>query len=172
MSELAKKLAEEFADKDYAHSYTNEYDDMMLAAQLKVLREAMGLTQEQLAVAAGMKQASISRLEQADYSARSISTLRRLAEVFDVAVHVSFQPFSKSILDIVNLRKERLLVKNREADLARMGRMNIAVGSDGEWAVMTKTAPRAQSQPVDGTSKSWQNVGEVTYCITATARPL
>lgn len=161
MSELAKKLAEEFADKDYAHSYTNEYDDMMLAAQIKVLREAMGLSQADLAALAGMQQTSISRLEQADYNARSVSTLRRLADVFDVALHVSFQPFSKAILDIVNLRKERLLVKRREADLAVMGRMNIAVGNDGNWTVVTKTLPRAQPQPVNGNTKEWQTLSVV-----------
>jgi transcriptional regulator with XRE-family HTH domain len=50
----------------------------------------MNWTQEKLAKQAGMKQARISVLEQADYENFSFNTLKRIAAAFDVAVVVDF----------------------------------------------------------------------------------
>lgn len=59
------------------------------------MRETRGWSQGQLAAQVGMPQTAISRLESTSYGKSTISTLKRLARVFDVALEVRFVPFSK-----------------------------------------------------------------------------
>lgn len=117
MSELAKRLASEFEDKDYAHAYMGERGDAEIAAQIRVLREQRGWTQAELAERSGMKQSRISALEDVNYDAWTVKTLRKLAEAFDVHVDVRFVPFTKAILDVANFSRESLEVISREEDL-------------------------------------------------------
>lgn len=141
MSELANKLATEFHDKDYAHSYVNQYYDMAIAAQVKVLREQRGWSQEELAANAGMKQERISLLENVDYSAWTLKTLRQLAEAFDVAVHVSFEDFSAAIIDVINLRREKLGVAPREESLDSFATKKLKTNIDGDWGAYKSLGP-------------------------------
>jgi transcriptional regulator with XRE-family HTH domain len=69
-----------------------------LAYQLRAMREARGWSQEELAEVVGMPQTAISRLESPSYGKLTITTLKRLANVYDVALMVRFVPFS----DLVN----------------------------------------------------------------------
>lgn len=119
MSELAKKLAVEFQDKEYAHAYVEEFDNAYIAAQIKALREQRNWTQQQLAERAGMKQERISALEDVDYDSWTLKTLRKLASAFDTALNVSFIPFSQRIFDITNLKAESLKVEDRTKDLSK-----------------------------------------------------
>jgi len=68
-----------------------------LAYQLRAMREARGLSQEELAQLVDMPQTAISRLESPDYGKQTITTLKRLAKVHDVALVVRFVPFSKLV---------------------------------------------------------------------------
>ena len=79
MNELVERLTDEFSDKEYAHAYIEEHGNMILAAQIKALREQRGLTQARLAELAGMKQERISALENVEYDAWTVKTLRKLA---------------------------------------------------------------------------------------------
>ncbi len=108
MSELVDKLRAEFQDKEYRHAYADECLDTMIATQIKVLREQRGMTQGQLAVAAGMKQPRIPVLEDATYSNWTLNTLKRFARAFDVALSVKFETFSRVISDFENLSRESL----------------------------------------------------------------
>jgi transcriptional regulator with XRE-family HTH domain len=119
MKELVKILTEECKDKEYAHAYMEEFFNMSIAAQIKALREQRGLTQEQLAEFSGMKQARISVLEDVDYDAWTLKALRKLARAFDLTVKVSFEEFSKAILDAQNMSLEYLTRTSREEDLAK-----------------------------------------------------
>src|ERR1700693_815104 len=108
MSELVDQLRTEFQDEEYRHAYADDCLDTMIATQIKVLREQRGMTQGELAVAAGMKQPRIPLLEDATYSNWSINTLKRFAKAFDVALSVKFETFSRVVSDLENLSRESL----------------------------------------------------------------
>ena len=65
-----------------------------MAYQIRAIREERGLSQEALAEKVGMNQNAISRLESSKYGKPTITTLKRLARAFDVALAVRFVPFS------------------------------------------------------------------------------
>ncbi len=66
-----------------------------LAYQLRAMREARQWSQGDLATQVNMPQAAISRLESTSYGKPTITTLKRMAKVYDVALEVRFVPFSK-----------------------------------------------------------------------------
>lgn len=108
MSELVDKLRSEFQDEEYRHSYAEECLNTMIATQIKVLREQREMTQSALAGKAEMLQPRLSVMENADYSSWSVSTLKRLARAFDLALSVKFESFSEVILDFEEMSKETL----------------------------------------------------------------
>jgi transcriptional regulator with XRE-family HTH domain len=116
MKEFVKTLIEDFADKEYAHSYVNEVSNMEIAAQIKALREQRGLTQKQLAELAGMKQERISALENVDNSSWTAKTLRALAKAFDVSLKISFEEFSTRISDIDSLEDKSCFERESRED--------------------------------------------------------
>lgn len=65
--------------------------------QIRAIRDRLGWNQEELAKRAGMTQNSVSRLESAGYGKPTITTLRRLADAFDVGLIVRFAPFSEVV---------------------------------------------------------------------------
>jgi transcriptional regulator with XRE-family HTH domain len=68
--------------------------DKGIAYQIRALRDRQDLSQERLSGIVGMNQNAISRLESPRYGRPTISTLKRLAAAFDVALIVRFVPFS------------------------------------------------------------------------------
>ena len=118
MSGLHNRLQKEFKDKEYAHAYVDEFLNASIATQIKVLREQRKWDQKELATKSGMKQPRISLLENINYSMWSISTLKKLAEAFDVTLKVSFESFSIRINDIDNFNRESLERLSRENDLS------------------------------------------------------
>jgi len=65
-----------------------------LAYQLRAMREARNWSQEELAALVDMPQTAISRLESPNYGRPTITTLKRMARVYDVGLDVRFVPFS------------------------------------------------------------------------------
>ena len=118
MSGLRNRLKKEFQDKDYAHAYVDAFLNASIATQIKILREQRKWTQKKLASIAGMKQSRISLLENINYDRWGISTLKKLAEAFDVTLNVSFESFSTRIRDIDNFNRESLERLSRENDLS------------------------------------------------------
>jgi transcriptional regulator with XRE-family HTH domain len=108
MSELRGSLREEFHDKEYRHAYADESLSTYIATQIKVLREQRHLTQRELAERAGMAQPRIAVMEDINYSSWSISTLRRLAQAFDIRLSVKFENFSSLIPEIETLGRDAL----------------------------------------------------------------
>ena len=108
MSKLTDRLRNEFQNRDYRHAYADEYVNSHLATQIKVLREQRGWTQAQLAEKANMKQSRIALLENVNYSSWSLTTLKRLAEVFDVPLTVSFSTFGNLLVDVEQFTRESL----------------------------------------------------------------
>lgn len=109
MSRLGDRLKKDLKkDKEYRHGYADEFLNESIATQIKVLREQRGWTQGQLAEEAKMKQSRISVLENVSYEARSLSTLKRLAEAFDLTLRVSFESFGSRLIDIERFSRESL----------------------------------------------------------------
>jgi transcriptional regulator with XRE-family HTH domain len=61
------------------------------------MREQKELSQTELGAMVGMNQNAIHRLESPEYGRATITTLKRLAAAFDVALIVRFVPFSQLI---------------------------------------------------------------------------
>ncbi len=55
-------------------------------------RTQAGMTQAQLARRMGTTQSVISRLEDSDYGAQSLTMLRRIARALDLYLRISFEP--------------------------------------------------------------------------------
>jgi DNA-binding XRE family transcriptional regulator len=72
-------------DRTIHEQFTEQAD---VAEMLYATRVAAGLTQSQLAKAAGTTQQVISQLEDADYEGHSLSMLRRIAAALDSHVEV------------------------------------------------------------------------------------
>lgn len=168
MSELVERLTQEFADKDYAHAYMEAHGSSRIATQIKVLREQRRLTQAQLAELSGMKQERICALEDVDYDAWTIKTLRKLARAFDTHVQVSFVPFSQGILDVANISRKRLEVESREADLAHFGKLRFRVDGDGNWHAANPArlyAIPSSKGPVNPANQGWQDLIAVKVAL-------
>jgi transcriptional regulator with XRE-family HTH domain len=97
---IYNELVSQFRDRDFRHGYIDSFVDAGIATQIKVLREQRGITQAQLAAAAGMKQSQVCRLENSNNSSWQVRTLKRIAEAFDVALVVKFEAFGAVLDDI------------------------------------------------------------------------
>lgn len=77
-----------------------------LAHQIRIVRQQRGWSQKQLAEKLGTTQTTISRLEDPSYGKYSIRTLLALSHVFEVALFVRYQPFSKFMPATWDTRRE------------------------------------------------------------------
>jgi transcriptional regulator with XRE-family HTH domain len=118
-----------------------------LPFQIRALRDTKGWTQAQLGEELGMTQANVSRLESPGYGRLSLTTLQRLASVFDVALIVHFAPFSELIRWTETLSPAVMAPPSfleESPKLERMAMVGVSeswaatAGSYGTW--MSKTA--------------------------------
>lgn len=115
---MTRKLASRFRDRDYRHEYTEAFFDTLVAGQLRALRKKLGLTQKEMGEKTGTTQSGISSFESEDYSRWSVSTLRRFARVFDVAVVVKFASFSDAAREIEEFGDRALAIPGFDEDPA------------------------------------------------------
>jgi transcriptional regulator with XRE-family HTH domain len=117
-STLTKRAGiwDRFRSKAYRDAFVKSHLSTNVAAQIYSMREARGWTQEELAAAADMAQARISIMEDPSYQRFSLTTLKRLASAFDVALIVRFVPFSELLEWSISLTSERLAVPSYETD--------------------------------------------------------
>ncbi len=102
------KLIEELKDKEYRDAFVEEHIDTGIPFQIKALREQRDLTQKGFEKLSGMKQALISRLENPNYSSFTLSTLKKIASIFDIGLIVRFVPISDLIKWELNLSSDSL----------------------------------------------------------------
>jgi transcriptional regulator with XRE-family HTH domain len=142
----------------FAHSYLAELQDLTLAAQIRVLRESRTWSQADLAARAKMAQSRISLLESADYTGRTLSTLRKLAEAFDVGLEVSFAPYYKTVHRLETGSAEKLEVQSRTVEAHKVSTYKSVLQ-------LVSTLPQAQVQSV--TAKSPLSSPQVqTFALT------
>jgi transcriptional regulator with XRE-family HTH domain len=86
---IAKKLKE---NKDFRERFFRGQTQDEIAMGLRSLREKRKMKQKELAKKCGMKQSAISRIEQADYSGWSFTTLLRVADALEARLRVILEP--------------------------------------------------------------------------------
>jgi transcriptional regulator with XRE-family HTH domain len=95
MTSALKMIWKKMSRKAYRDSFVSAHISNLVASQIATLRAKHNWTQKQLAEKSGMRQSRISALEDPNYENIEVSTLRRLASAFDVALTVRFVPFSE-----------------------------------------------------------------------------
>lgn len=83
-------LREESKDAEFGKSFRGELERTRIALEIVYYREKAGFTQEDLAEKIGTSQSAIARLENPDYKGYSVSVLRKIADVLDLELTVSF----------------------------------------------------------------------------------
>lgn len=120
-----KRLIEELKDKAYREAFVASQIDNGVAFQIRVMRKKKEWTQKELGDKSGMKQTRIHVLEDPNKINVNISTLRRLASAFDVALMVKFVPFSDLVKWDNELSPESLQVASFSEDIFFAEKANI-----------------------------------------------
>jgi transcriptional regulator with XRE-family HTH domain len=71
--------------------------DKFIAFQIRALRDRETMSQAELANALGTSQPTVNRWESSNRTRPTMTTLKRIAAVFDVGLEVRFVPFSKLV---------------------------------------------------------------------------
>lgn len=66
--------------------------EMSLGRKIRRIREEAGLTQEELAQEIGTQASAISRIEDADYDAHTVTLLSKVANALDMRLIIDFEP--------------------------------------------------------------------------------
>ena len=118
MSAIIEALRHELRDPEYSEGYAESFLNAYVATQIKVLREQRGLKQSDLARLIGTTQTGVSRIENVNYSAWNVRTLKKLARAFRVRLRVSFETYGDLLHDVEAFDREALQRVPREEDLA------------------------------------------------------
>lgn len=124
---VKEQLIEKFKDKEYRDLFVAEHLYAGLALKNRLLREQRKWTQKQLGEKAGMAQAWISRLEDPNYGKLTISTLLKLASVYDVGLEINFVPFSKILHAALSFSSKSFVVPSFDSEIAALAAAQAAV---------------------------------------------
>lgn len=113
---IRAQLWEKMRSKTYRDNFVGAHLSTNVAAQIQAMREDRGWKQKDLAAKTEMSPARISIMEDPSYDRFNLSTLRRLASAFDVALSVRFVPFSELVTWVANLSPEKMAVPEFERD--------------------------------------------------------
>jgi len=103
-------------DKPYRDTFVAAHLSTNIAAQIQTIREQRGWTKKQLAQKAGMAPSRITVMEDPSYENFTLTTLKRLASAFDVALIARFTPFSDLVDWVAELSPEKLETHEFERD--------------------------------------------------------
>ena len=103
-------------DKPYRETFVAAHLSTNIAAQIQTIREQRGWTKKQLAQEAGMSPSRITVMEDPSYENFTLTTLKRLASAFDVALIARFAPFSDLVDWVAELSPEKLQTPEFEMD--------------------------------------------------------
>ncbi len=105
-----RKLIPKLRNRKFRSAYVSSRINNFLAFQIRALRQKKKWSQVELAKKLGTSQNAVSRMENPSYGKHSITTLKRLGEMFDVGIVVWFVPFSELIQKTVNLSTENIII--------------------------------------------------------------
>jgi transcriptional regulator with XRE-family HTH domain len=118
--------------------------------QVRALRDKKDWTQAQLGAELGMTQTNVSRLESPGYGRLNITTLQRIASVFDVALVVRFVPFSELMRWTDNLSPEVMAPQSFDEEIRELEEAAFTTASG--WQGIRLTQP---NMLLRGTPHSW-----------------
>ena len=108
----------EFRDKEYRSAYAEAVVEQGIAWQIKANRLARGKSQRDLAAEINTQQSAISRLEDPTSPPANLTTLLKLAEVFDCGLSVKFVRFGELATDSMRLTPSDLTVPSYLQELS------------------------------------------------------
>lgn len=157
-NQLLERHRRDFHNEESRYAAAETFLNAYVSAQIKTLREDQELSQEELAVMIGTKQSGISRLENANYSAWKVETLRKIAKALGVRLVISFEGFGTLWKDIANFNRKSLqrprfendrtfgpVAKRKGQDTAEFGRATgspLRVTRDDGNARFTRSEPK------------------------------
>ena len=110
-----KRSIEKLKNREYRDSFVSSSVDVGVAFQIRVLRKQRKYTQKKMAKMLSTQQERISFLENPSNSP-SLSTLKRIANAFDVGLIVRFVPMGELLEWQLNLSSNSLDVTSFEED--------------------------------------------------------
>ena len=113
-----EKIARDVADPEQRTLIVDAQIRTGLPLQLRAMREDRGWTQSTLAEKLGTTQNTVSRLENPKTSKPTITTLKRIARTFDVALVVKFAPFSEFIDTVGGMSRKSVAVPSYDQEAA------------------------------------------------------
>ena len=97
-----QQIVSSLSNKESRDAFVDAEISTTVPFQIREMRKARDWTQEELANRIGSDQPMISKFEDPDYATFAITSLKRLASAFDVALAVRFVPFSELVDDTVS----------------------------------------------------------------------
>jgi transcriptional regulator with XRE-family HTH domain len=118
IASIRAQLWQKMRNPDYREAFVSAHLSTNIAAQITTLRESQPepWTKAKLAEKTGMARARISVLENPSYDKHSLSTLKRLAKAFDVALVVRFEAYSTLVRWVADLTPEKMAVPSFNKD--------------------------------------------------------
>ena len=121
---IRTQLWAKMRDKPYRDTFVAAHLSTNIAAQIQTIREQRGWTKKQLGQKAGMSPSRITVMEDPSYEKFTLTTLKRLASAFDVALIARFTPFSDLVDWVAELSPEKLQTPEFEQDaLSHRGKL-------------------------------------------------
>lgn len=120
MVNTRSKMFQKLKNHEYRKLFIASQIKNGLSFQIRALRQARGMTQQELAELTGTKQSVISRIENKRADNLGIQTLLTIAQAFDVAVIVRFEPIDKLIDWADNLSPKAMAPEKSEKILAEI----------------------------------------------------
>lgn len=121
MTTLDEKV-QKLSNKTYRDLYVRNHVDQGIAFQVRAMREDRGWTQAELAKRMGLQsQSAVARLEDPSNGALTLSTLAKLAKVFDVAMLAKLVPYSQFLEEMEDLTPKKLAAASFEQERPSLG---------------------------------------------------
>ena len=122
---IRTQLWEKMRDKPYRDTFVAAHLSTNIAAQIQTIREQRGWTKKKLAQEAGMSPSRITVMEDPSYEKFTLTTLKRLASAFDVALIARFAPFSDLVNWVAELTPEKLETSEFERDSLHLSKPSV-----------------------------------------------
>lgn len=185
ISSIGNKLFEKLRGRAYRHAYMAEHLRRGIAYQIRALRDQRGWNQGAFSKALEKPQSVVCRLEDPSYGKVTVQTLLEVAKLFDVALQVSFVPYTTFLQATRDTTVKSMTVASFEDEFNESNQVSGAVSisnilsalmSPQEQPIVARSArnddPMAASVPRFG-SLAEPGIGEgFLYALQDTHTPL